>query len=52
MVFVKMYCWFTKVVGAVMDLGGSQGSVNVTSIVVVCDAGPVDPSTVPVISMM
>ena len=52
LVFVKMYCWSIKEEASVMDLGGSQRSVNVTSIVVVSDAGPVDPSTVPVISMM
>jgi hypothetical protein len=35
-----------------MRLGGSQGSVNVTSTVVVSDLEGVDPMTVPVIVMI
>ena len=46
--FVKMYCWSTKV-GAVIDTGESHGSVNVTLAVVVSDVGPLDPLTVLVI---
>ena len=41
---VKMYCWLTRV-GAERETGGSQGSVKVTSIVVVPVLGPVDPVT-------
>ena len=51
LVFVKMYYWSWRV-GAVIDTGESHGSVNVTSTVVVSDVGPVDPLTVPVITMM